>query len=121
MRQFFFIFLLLGLSCSSQKNIQKAVGMQQVDFDKQGHRGCRGLMPENTIPAMYKAIDLGVSTLEMDVVITKDSMVLVSHEPWMGHEIATKPDGTYISEQEEKNYNIYRMTYAETTQYDVGL
>src|SRR6201991_3772960 len=108
--------LLLFCACSSTNNMGTVKG-----FDKQGHRGCRGLMPENTIPAMYKAIDLGVSTLEMDVVITKDSMVLVSHEPWMGHEIATKPDGTYISEQEEKNYNIYRMTYAETTQYDVGL
>ena len=40
-------------------------------FDKQGHRGCRGLMPENTIPAMIRALDLGVTTLEMDVVITK--------------------------------------------------
>ncbi len=40
-------------------------------FDKQGHRGCRGLMPENTIPAMIHALDLGVTTLEMDVVIYK--------------------------------------------------
>lgn len=90
-------------------------------FDKQGHRGCRGLMPENTIPAMYQAIDLGVTTLEMDVVITKDSLVVVSHDNWMNHEIATKPDGTYISEKEEKNYNIYRMNYAEVAGYDVGL
>lgn len=53
-----------------------------ITFDKQGHRGCRALMPENTIPAMIKAIDLGVNTLELDVVITTDSQVLVSHEPF---------------------------------------
>ncbi|MEP6585062.1 MAG: glycerophosphodiester phosphodiesterase family protein, partial [Ginsengibacter sp.] len=51
-------------------------------FDLEGHRGCRGLMPENTIPAMLKAIDLNVSTLEMDVVITADDKVVVSHEPY---------------------------------------
>lgn len=120
------IVLLTLVSCYSKRQ-QPHIWLNPLDyaynmtFDKQGHRGCRGLMPENTIPAMYKAIDLGVTTLEMDAVITKDSMVLVSHEPWMGHEIATKPDGTHISEKEEKSYNIYRMTYAETTQYDVGL
>jgi len=46
------------------------------DFDKQGHRGCRGLMPENTIPAMLYALDLEVTTLELDVVITKDKQVV---------------------------------------------
>ena len=44
-------------------------------FDKQGHRGCRGLMPENTIPAMLEAIDMGVTTLELDVVVTKDKKI----------------------------------------------
>ncbi len=90
-------------------------------FDKQGHRGCRGLMPENTIPAMKTAIDLGVTTLEMDVVITKDKKVVVSHDPWFDHDITTKPDGTYISEKEERSFNIYRMNYAEVKTFDVGL
>ncbi|MBP7558816.1 MAG: glycerophosphodiester phosphodiesterase, partial [Chitinophagaceae bacterium] len=62
-------------------------------FDIEGHRGCRGLMPENTWPAMKRALDLGVTTLEMDVVISADKQVLLSHEPWMGHEITTAPDG----------------------------
>ena len=52
-------------------------------FDLQGHRGCRGLMPENTIPAMLYAMDLGVTTLELDVVISADGKVVVSHEPWI--------------------------------------
>jgi glycerophosphoryl diester phosphodiesterase len=117
--------LLLSLSCK-QKRIQPTIWLNPLEysntnFDKQGHRGCRGLMPENTIAAMYRAIDLGVTTLEMDVVITRDSQVLVSHEAWMGHEIATKPDGSYITQKEEKNFNIYRMDYSETTRFDVGM
>ena len=90
-------------------------------LDKQGHRGCRGLMPENTIPAMLKAIDLGVNTLEMDIIFTADNLAILSHEPFFNHEITTKPDGKYIEESEEKNYNIYKMSFAETQRYDVGL
>ena len=56
-------------------------------IDTQGHRGCRGLMPENTIPAMIAALNMGVTTLEMDAVITKDKKVILSHEPFMNHEI----------------------------------
>jgi glycerophosphoryl diester phosphodiesterase len=52
-------------------------------FDVQGHRGARGLKPENTIPAFITALDSGVTTLEMDVVITADNQVILSHEPWM--------------------------------------
>ena len=86
---------------------QKAQQSMQTPFDTQGHRGSRGLMPENTFPAMKTALDLGVVTLEMDVVITKDKKVVLSHEPWMGHEIMTKPDGSYITQAEEKSLNIY--------------
>src|SRR5688500_3067991 len=69
-------------------------------LDTQGHRGCRGLMPENTIPAMTTALGLGVTTLEMDAVITKDKKVVLSHEPFFNHEISTKPDGSPVSESE---------------------
>jgi glycerophosphoryl diester phosphodiesterase len=90
-------------------------------FDKQGHRGCRGNMPENTIPAMLHALNLGVTTLEMDVAFTKDSVAILSHEPFFNHEITTKADGSFIDEKEEKKFNIFKMTFAETQQYDVGL
>ena len=97
-------------------------GGMSEGFDKEGHRGCRGLMPENTIPAMLKAIDLGVTTLEMDVVITKDNKVILSHEPWMEKEITTKPDGTYIETQAmAMQFNIYTMDYEEVKTYDVGM
>ena len=92
-----------------------------IQFDKQGHRGCRGLMPENTIPAFRKAIQLGVTTLEMDAVITKDKRVILSHEPFFNHEITTKSDGSFIKEEEEKLFNIYEMTYEQTMQFDFGL
>src|ERR1700754_3858617 len=100
---------------------QKTEKVGLPSFDKEGHRGCRGLMPENTIPAMMKALELGVTTLEMDAVITADNQVVLSHEPFFNHEITTKPDGKLVTAQEEKSLNIYKMTYAQTQQYDVGL
>jgi len=112
---FFFLF-----ACSNTKNLPQTSAMQK-EFDKQGHRGCRGLMPENTIPAMLKALELGVTTLEMDVVITKDKKVILSHEQWFGQEITTKPNGETIGEREERTYNIYWMTYEQTKTFDVGL
>ena len=94
---------------------------QSKKIDLQGHRGCRGLMPENTVAAMIKAIDLGVTTLEMDVVITKDKQVLLSHDLSMNPEISTKPDGTFINTLYEKPYNIYQMTFEDISLWDVGL
>lgn len=78
-------------------------------------------MPENTIPAMLKALDLGVTTLEMDVVITRDKKVILSHEQWFGEEITTKPDGSYMRDREERKFNIYWMTYEQTKDFDVGM
>jgi len=94
---------------------------QERSIDWQGHRGCRGLYPENTIQAMLKAIDLGVSTLELDVVITKDKQVILSHEPFMSAEISTNPEGKYITAAQEKTYNIYQLDYAAVQTWDVGL
>lgn len=93
---------------------------QAQHFDIQGHRGARGLLPENTIPAFIRAIDEGVNTLELDVVITKDKKVLVSHEPYMSSSICSKPDGSSISAQESKNLNIYEMTFEQVKSYDCG-
>jgi glycerophosphoryl diester phosphodiesterase len=92
----------------------------QVKIDVEGHRGCRGLLPENTIPAFIKALDIGVTTLEMDVVITKDKRIVVSHEPFLNHEICKNAKGEDIKESEEKSYNIYKMDYAEVKQCDCG-
>ena len=89
-------------------------------FDTQGHRGCRGLMPENTIPAFKKALEIGVKTLEMDVVITSDNEVVLSHDPYLSHEMCSDSNGNRISEESEKSYRIYGMTFAELQHFDCG-
>lgn len=93
---------------------------QKPSFDLEGHRGCRGLMPENTVPAFLKALDLGVTTLEMDVVISADKQVVVSHEPYFNADITLKPDGKQVDRKEQKQLNLYQMPYAEIKKYDVG-
>lgn len=109
--------LMLVVACHIVRNAE----MKLPDFDLQGHRGCRGLMPENTIPGMIRAMENGATTLEMDVVITKDGKVVLSHEPFFNHEITTKPDGSPVTISEEKSLNIYRMNYEEVRKYDVGM
>jgi glycerophosphoryl diester phosphodiesterase len=94
--------------------------MAQPKLNRQGHRGSRGLMPENTVPAMKKALDLGVQTLELDVVISKDKQVVVSHDHYMSADISLKPDGTPVTTEEQKTINLYQLTYAEIKKFDVG-
>lgn len=91
------------------------------NFDFEGHRGCRGLMPENTIPAFKKALDLGVTTLELDVCISKDHQVVVSHEPYMNSLFCSKPDGSPVMKADEKTLNLYAMNYVEIMAYDSGI
>ncbi|HLF34187.1 MAG TPA: glycerophosphodiester phosphodiesterase [Cyclobacteriaceae bacterium] len=89
-------------------------------IDWQGHRGARGLMPENSIPAFRKAMELGVTTLEMDVVITRDKQVIVSHDPWISGEFCLDSSGNNIPAEDERKYNIYRLTYDEILKFDCG-
>lgn len=89
-------------------------------FDLQGHRGARGLMPENTVDAFLLALDLGVTTVELDLAVTKDHQIVVSHEPWMSSTICLQPDGSEISGDEEKRFNIYQMNYEEVRRFDCG-
>jgi glycerophosphoryl diester phosphodiesterase len=91
------------------------------DLDIQGHRGCRGLFPENTIAGFLEACKLGVSTLEMDVVISADGSVIISHEAFFNHEISTSPFQVPITQENEKEFNIYLMTTPTVKSFDVGL
>ena len=86
-------------------------------FDLQGHRGARGLAPENTLPAFARALSLGVTTLEMDAAITKDDVVVVSHDPALNPFITRGPDGKFL---EKRGPVIKDTTYAELQRYDVG-
>lgn len=88
-------------------------------FDTEGHRGCRGLMPENTTPAMLYAVDLNVTTLEMDVHITNDLKVVLSHDAWFNADITTKPDGSFIQNEEQKIV-LFNLNYDSIRKYDVG-
>ena len=98
-------------ACMPQKNLHP---------DVYGHRGCRGLLPENTIRGFREAVEMGCDFVEMDVVISKDGQVIVSHEPWMDHTICLNKDGTPISEAEERRFNIYQMTVKEIQKFDCG-
>jgi len=86
----------------------------------QGHRGCRGLLPENSISAFEKALSLGVSCLELDVVISGDGEVFVSHEPFFNSEICTLPNGELFSEAEGESIQMYSMRSDSIKQYPCG-
>ncbi|WP_246285008.1 glycerophosphodiester phosphodiesterase [Winogradskyella wichelsiae] len=101
--------LVLMMSCDSKKKM-----------NVQGHRGCRGLMPENSLAAFEKGIDLGVETLELDIVISKDGKVVVSHEPYMNPVICLSSEGTVIPDSSEGAYNLYKMNYDEIKTFDCG-
>ena len=88
-------------------------------IDVQAHRGGAGLMPENTIPAMQHALDLGVNTLEFDLHLSQDGQVVVSHDNHFHPRYSTRPDGTLIQEEDPKEY-LYTMPYDSIAKYDVG-
>lgn len=92
-----------------------------TDFDWQGHRGARGLLPENSLPAFEKALELGMRTLELDVAISQDNQVVVSHEPWMSATICSHPDGRPVQEAEEDSLLLYALSLEELQKFDCGL
>lgn len=106
------VIMMVG-SCS-----EKSENQQSIDW--QGHRGARGNFPENTWPAFQYAMDQRMNTLELDLVITKDEKVVLSHEPFLNHQICKDSSGSLISEEKERSYNIYEMTYDELQKFDCG-
>lgn len=85
-------------------------------FDLQGHRGARGLLPENTLPAFERALRIGVTTLEMDAAITADGVVVVSHDPVLNPDLVRGPDGQWVAQP----LVIRHLTHAQLQAYDVG-
>ena len=92
-----------------------------ADFSIEGHRGARGYLPENTIPSFIKGLELGADTVELDVVITKDKKVVVSHDHYFSAAISSDKNGQPITADKQKDYNIYKMDYSEVKLYDVGM
>ncbi|GAA4092343.1 glycerophosphodiester phosphodiesterase family protein [Mucilaginibacter panaciglaebae] len=93
----------------------------QQTFDTEAHRGGRGLMPENSIPAMLNGVRTGVRTLELDTHITADGKVVVSHDGFMNAAFMQKPDGSDIAKADAKKYVLYKMTYADIRQFIEGV
>jgi len=89
-------------------------------FDAQGHRGARGLLPENTVDGFLLALDLGMTTLEMDVVVSADGVVVLSHDPTMSADICAHPDGRPVSSREEREFILFKMTLKEIQSFDCG-
>ncbi len=90
--------------------------MRQADFDAQGHRGARGLMPENTLPAFAQALAIGVSTLELDCAMTADDVAVVSHDAALNPDI-TRLDGRWLA---QPGPAIRTLSCAALSRYDVG-
>ncbi|MEQ1746997.1 MAG: glycerophosphodiester phosphodiesterase family protein [Saprospiraceae bacterium] len=90
-------------------------------FDWQGHRGARGLLPENSVPAFLRALEFPeVYTLELDVAVSKDSQLIVSHEPWLSPEICRLPGGTAMAKADSMKFLIRDLTAAEIRDFDCG-
>ena len=85
-------------------------------FDLQGHRGARGLAPENTLAGFRTALDLGVSTLESDMAITRDGVVVLSHDPLLNPDL-TRLDGKWIA---KAGPPIHALSLAKLKRYDIG-
>jgi len=109
------------LACASCNSSNMQQNTTPKNFDWQGHRGARGLAPENTVASFLKALEYPeVTTLELDVAISADSQVVVSHEPWMSETICSHPDGRAVVATEAQSLNLHRMRYLEIHGFDCG-
>jgi glycerophosphoryl diester phosphodiesterase len=119
------IYFIAGLSliALSGFTVSSNVFSQVADFpafDTEAHRGGRSLMPENTIGAMKNAIDLGVTSLEMDTHITADNEVVLSHDEFINPLFSLDPNGKDLTPEQAKSLVLYKMNYADLAKYDVG-
>lgn len=94
----------------------QTASVETPDIEIQGHRGCRGLMPENSIPGFIFAAEMGAQTLEMDVVLCGDNEVVVSHEPWFNADICLDSSGNRFSEKKD----LLSMTLSDIRKCDCG-
>ena len=86
-------------------------------LDLQGHRGARGLAPENTLQGFAHALGIGVTTLELDIAITQDGVLVISHDPALNPDLSRGPDGRFL---EARGPLIRDLTFEQLSRYDVG-
>lgn len=114
--KFFTTLFILGLC-----QISQGQGTDNKTFDWQGHRGARGLAPENALPAFLTALSFPkITTLELDVVISADGKVVVSHEPWLNAKICLDAKGNLPDEKKIEKFNLYKMDYKDIKKCDCG-
>ncbi len=105
------------VSCSTEsKNIAPSIVPGAIRIEVQGHRGARGRFPENSIPALQHALDVGVDTLEFDLGVTKDGELVVAHDPYLNHEQCLGPKGEAVKPKIPLN----TLTLAELKTYSCG-
>jgi glycerophosphoryl diester phosphodiesterase len=91
--------------------------MTLATFDLQGHRGARGHLPENTLPSFERALAIGVDTLELDVGVTRDGVVVIHHDRRLNPDVARAADGKWVTAPAP---TLYSLSYKELQNYDVG-
>ncbi len=115
MKSFFFFALLFFFACGETTT---PTANKQIDY--QGHRGARGLFPENSITGLVKALDFPIQTLELDVVVSQDSQLILSHEPWFSHVICQYGDGQAITEAAAETLKLIHLDYKDIKSFDCG-
>lgn len=98
--------------------LTQAQTAMQTKVEIHGHRGFRGHFPENTLIAFQEAAKLGVDAVELDIIISKDSQVVVSHEAWFNHKICSEPNGEKVRSRHQ--HNLHKLNYSTIKQYDCG-
>ena len=103
--------------CASALALSFALVAHGATFDLEGHRGARGLAPENTLAAFSKAIEIGITTLETDTAVTRDDVVVISHNPDLDPAIVRDASGQWLR---ERGPPIRSLTFAQLSTYDIG-
>ena len=119
MKKQIYALLLICCSLTSALQLLSATQIKKLPI-VHAHRGGAAIYPENTIPAMLHAVEIGVPMLELDLHVTRDSQVVVSHDAYMNPIKALKPNGEEIPIDSARMYSIYSMTYDSLKRYDVG-
>ncbi|MBL6956892.1 MAG: glycerophosphodiester phosphodiesterase [Chlorobium phaeobacteroides] len=94
--------------------------MCDTTFEIHAHRGARSVYPENTLPSFLKAVDLGADAIELDLCVSGDNRIVVSHDPYMKAGLCSAPDGKVLAKQDERQYLLYAMKYADILRFDCG-
>jgi glycerophosphoryl diester phosphodiesterase len=112
-----FALAVFGLSGAAAVAQSGATGERLGAFDIEAHRGGRALRPENTLQSFANALSMGVDTLELDMGVTRDQVIVVSHERGLNPDLARAPDGQYVP---APGIPFVKLTLAQVKKYDVG-